>query len=356
MAVILDGKKVCICLPLIGLFLCCLYSILLKEPKTLFASRGSKGGDELLKGDSDINNSLSWEFDNPVGLWSSSAAGKNTEKWNELVSKESNEHIVQKRLPNAIIIGVKKGGTRALLEFLRIHPRIKACPWEVHFFDTDKNYQLGLDWYREQMPESHSDDITIEKTPAYFVRDKVPQRVYEMSKTVKLIVIVRNPVDRAISDYVQVTQRRHGVLPPFEKYITKDKTEKALRTSIGLLRIGVYVKHLRNWLKYFPISQFHFVNGDELISNPAKELQTVEKFLNIEPLIKKDNFYINQTKRFPCVSTSFKVKKGNSGCLSEAKGRRHPYVRNDIRKLLENYFRPYNEEFYKEVGRDFYWS
>lgn len=82
----------------------------------------------------------------------------------------------------------------------------------------------------------------------------------------------------------------------------------------------------------------------------------MEKFLNIEPLIKKDNFYINQTKRFPCVSTSFKVKKGNSGCLSEAKGRRHPYVRNDIRKLLENYFRPYNEEFYKEVGRDFHWS
>ena len=52
----------------------------------------------------------------------------------------------QKRLPDAIIIGVKKGGTRALLEFLRIHPDIRAPGPEPHFFD--RNYHLGLDWYR----------------------------------------------------------------------------------------------------------------------------------------------------------------------------------------------------------------
>lgn len=355
MAVCLDGKKVCICLPLTGLLLCCLYSILLKEPKTRFASRDFKGGDDLFEVNSYVNNSMSLEYDDPARRLSSSAIGKNTEQWNERVSKGRSKHIEQKRLPNAIIIGVKKGGTRALLEFLKIHPKIKACPWEVHFFDTDKNYELGLDWYREQMPESYKGDITVEKTPAYFVRDKVPQRVYRMSKSVKLIAIVRNPVERAISDYVQVTHRRHGVLPPFERYVTNDKTGKVLRTSIGLIRIGVYVKHLRNWLKYFPISQLHFVNGDDLITNPAKELQAVEKFLNIEPFIKKENFYINQTKRFPCISRSFKLKKENSGCLSESKGRPHPSIRSDIRKLLEDYFRPYNEEFYKEVGRDFHW-
>lgn len=51
-----------------------------------------------------------------------------------------------KKLPQAVIIGVKKGGTRALLEFLRVHPDIRAVGAEPHFFD--RNYQQGLDWYR----------------------------------------------------------------------------------------------------------------------------------------------------------------------------------------------------------------
>lgn len=53
---------------------------------------------------------------------------------------------VQKRFPQAIIIGVKKSGTRALLEFLRINPAIKAPGPEVHFFD--RNFDKGFDWYR----------------------------------------------------------------------------------------------------------------------------------------------------------------------------------------------------------------
>ena len=54
--------------------------------------------------------------------------------------------VGNKNLPDAIIIGVKKGGTRALLEFLRIHPDVRAPGPEPHFFD--RNYHLGLDWYR----------------------------------------------------------------------------------------------------------------------------------------------------------------------------------------------------------------
>ena len=55
-------------------------------------------------------------------------------------------HRSKKRLPKILIIGVKKGGTRALMEFLRVHPDIRATGPEVHFFD--RNYHFGLDWYR----------------------------------------------------------------------------------------------------------------------------------------------------------------------------------------------------------------
>ncbi|CAM9154698.1 unnamed protein product, partial [Lampetra fluviatilis] len=51
-----------------------------------------------------------------------------------------------KKLPDAIIIGVKKGGTRALLEFIRVHPDVRAVGAEPHFFD--RNYDRGLEWYR----------------------------------------------------------------------------------------------------------------------------------------------------------------------------------------------------------------
>lgn len=51
-----------------------------------------------------------------------------------------------KRLPQAIIVGVKKGGTRAVLEFIRVHPEVRAMGTEPHFFD--RNYEMGLDWYR----------------------------------------------------------------------------------------------------------------------------------------------------------------------------------------------------------------
>lgn len=349
MAAWLDGRKVCLVLPLLGLLLFCFYSIMLKEPKTRYNRMHFANNDDILFDlEVNINKSTSDEYKLSTHMWYSRT------RTNDTVTRERS--LLRRRLPNSIIIGVRKGGTRALLEFLKIHPRIKACAAEVHFFDNNKNYQLGLNWYRRQMPESRPEDITIEKTPAYFVTAEAPERVYKMSPTIKLIVIVRDPTERAISDYVQVSFKKHGMLPPFEKFITEDEEQKVLRTSIGTVQIGVYTEHLRNWLKHFPISQLHFASMEELTTNPAKELQAVEKFLNIEPFIKKDHFYINQTKRFPCFSGYVDgKKKRNSGCLSESKGRPHPSVRDDIRKLLQDYYRPYNEKLYKEVQRDFRW-
>ena len=342
----LDARKVFL-VALLGLSLVFIYSITWKKPERRF--QRLNGDHILFDADNDTNNT---PYGGSVETLSSRTIEGDEEQWNELEDSSK----VRKRLPNAIIIGVRKGGTRALLEFLKIHPKIKACPVEVHFFDNSKTYHLGLDWYREKMPKSQADEITIEKTPAYFVTDKVPERLHQMSSTVKMIVIVRDPTERAISDYVQVLYKKHGILPQFEKFITKGNAEKVLRTSISAVQIGVYVEHLKRWLEYFRLSQIHFVSGEELTSNPAKELQAVEKFLNIEPFIKEEHFYINQTKRFPCLTSLVEnKKKKNWGCLSESKGRPHPPIRDDIRKLLQDYYRPYNEEFYKLVGRDFHW-
>ena len=72
-----------------------------------------------------------------------------------------------------LIIGVRKCGTRALLEMLNLHPRIQKAAGEVHFFDRDENYLKGLEWYRRKMPHSFRGQITIEKSPSYFVTPEV---------------------------------------------------------------------------------------------------------------------------------------------------------------------------------------
>jgi hypothetical protein len=145
------------------------------------------------------------------------------------------------RLPQCIIIGARKCGTRALLEFLSIHSRVQIAKDEVHFFDEESKYTLGLDWYRQQMPYSESDQVTIEKTPAYFVTDPAIERIRQMNSSIKLIVIVRDPVTRLVSDYAQLNANKlakgEKPLRSFEQMVLLpngdvDINYKPVRTSI----------------------------------------------------------------------------------------------------------------------------
>uniref|UniRef100_A0A8D0C4I6 Sulfotransferase n=1 Tax=Salvator merianae TaxID=96440 RepID=A0A8D0C4I6_SALMN len=96
-----------------------------------------------------------------------------------------------RRIPHTIIIGVRKGGTRALLEMLDVHPNIVVAATEVHFFDWDENYVKGIDWYRSLMPFSYENQITIEKTPGYFTSPQAPERIHDMNSSIKLVIPAR---------------------------------------------------------------------------------------------------------------------------------------------------------------------
>ena len=87
--------------------------------------------------------------------------------------------MIQKRLPDVILIGVMKGGTRALLTYLSMYPQVAACNFEVEFFAN--KYDKGLQWYKEQMPWSSPNQLTMEKSPVYFVTPTVPKRIYHMN-------------------------------------------------------------------------------------------------------------------------------------------------------------------------------
>ncbi|CAK6969671.1 heparan sulfate glucosamine 3-O-sulfotransferase 3B1b [Scomber scombrus] len=256
-----------------------------------------------------------------------------------------------KKLPQAIIIGVKKGGTRALLEFLRVHPDIRAVGAEPHFFD--RNYENGLEWYRELMPKTLEGQITMEKTPSYFVTREAPARISAMSRDTKLIVVVRDPVTRAISDYTQTLSKKPDI-PSFESLTFKNRTTGLIDTSWSAIQIGIYAKHLDNWLQYFPMGQILFVSGERLISDPAGELGRVQDFLGLKRIITDKHFYFNQTKGFPCLKKAEGSSKPH--CLGKTKGRTHPNINPEVVQRLRDFYRPFNMKFYQMTGHNFGWD
>ncbi|XP_072311677.1 heparan sulfate glucosamine 3-O-sulfotransferase 3B1-like [Eucyclogobius newberryi] len=256
-----------------------------------------------------------------------------------------------KKLPQAIIIGVKKGGTRALLEFLRVHPDIRAVGAEPHFFD--RNYDNGLEWYRELMPKTLEGQITMEKTPSYFVTREAPARISAMSRGTKLIVVVRDPVTRAISDYTQTLSKKPDI-PSFESLTFKNRTTGLIDTSWSAVQIGIYAKHLDNWLQYFPMEQLLFVSGERLISDPAGELGRVQDFLGLKRIITDKHFYFNQTKGFPCLKKAEGSSKPH--CLGKTKGRTHPNIDPEVVQRLRDFYRPFNLKFYQMTGHNFGWD
>ena len=203
------------------------------------------------------------------------------------------------------------------------------------------------------MPTTLDGQITMEKTPSYFVTKNVPGRIYNMSKNVKLILVVRDPVTRALSDYAQTSSKRDDV-KPFEQMAFLDNSTGLVDTSWGAIRIGVYAKHLERWLKYFPLSQIHIVNGEKLISDPAGVMAKVQSFIGLKPVITEKHFYFNTTKGFPCLKKP--EGSGRPHCLGKTKGRPHPKVNPQVLQRLRDFYRPFNQKFYQMTGTDFGWT
>lgn len=193
---------------------------------------------------------------------------------------------LKRRAPDFIIIGVRKCGTRALLSMMGLHPQVVSAGPEVHYFDRDENYMRGLDWYISQMAPARVGQFTGEKSPSYFIVSGVPARLKNFSKTVgkrtKLLLVVREPVSRVVSDFTQGLAQRGINLSEVER-INADFSRKALtpdgrvNRNWSAIKISLYCVHLSRWFKLFDRSDIYIINGDNLIDSPAKEMTKVCK-------------------------------------------------------------------------------
>ena len=258
---------------------------------------------------------------------------------------------LSRKLPSSIIIGVKKGGTKAIISMLDAHPHITAAKGEVHYFDRDLNYELGKEWYLQRMPLTSKDSVCIEKSPSYFVVPSVPERILKLKSDVKLLLVVRDPVTRTISDYTQLDAKRamkKRPRPSFDKTVMADGK---IKTSNNIIKVSLYDVHFKRWLKSFPVDSILVVNGDQLVSDPYSVLAQVEGFLKVPKYFAKEMFYYNKTKGFYC----WKTANNSTNCLGSSKGRKHPEVSEETVNKLRNYFRPHIKSFCTMANVSFNW-
>jgi hypothetical protein len=202
-------------------------------------------------------------------------------------------------LPNFIVIGAQRAGTTSLFNVLSAHPDITpSVVKEVHFFDL--NYDKGLDWYRSHFPyrswKRYPDHhLWGEASPYYLFEPRVPQRIHDVLPDVKLIASLRNPIDRAYSDYQRQVLLGHEKLS-FEEAVeiemdrisgevdrlVREPAYKSLayRRHSYLTR-GVYSDQLERWLSVFPRKQIHITSAEDFFSDMTTVLNSVTGFLGL---------------------------------------------------------------------------
>ena len=215
------------------------------------------------------------------------------------------------------------------------------------------------------MPYSNEHQITIEKTPKYLVDKRVASRVFLMNPKIKLIVVLRNPVIRAVSEYVQsqANKKKRHIFTRSSNLNDSMKFQQMLyeaspngsriKTNWPIVRNGVYIEHIKHWLKYFPIEQFLFINGEDLIKDPILEIDMVQDFLGLSRAIKREHFVHNKRKGFACIVKPLDSKQIK--CLSDEKGRTHPSIDPLILQDLNNFYRPYNEMLFSLLNQTQWW-
>ena len=203
--------------------------------------------------------------------------------------------------PNFVIIGAMKAGTTSLYEYINQHPQVLPCAQkEVHFFVH--HYEKGLDWYRSHFPPIANDVnyLTGEASPGYLC-NTVQQKVKDTFPNVKLIAILRNPVERAISHYYHNV--KHGIEKrSFEAAMTAEteaisslsdinlvKETKNWSKQQGYLFTGLYVYFLQKWMATFDRKQLLVVQSEHLYQRSPETMKDVFDFLEL-PAFASDKY------------------------------------------------------------------
>lgn len=202
-------------------------------------------------------------------------------------------------LPTFIIAGATKAGTTSLYEYLKPHPEIcMALIKEPCFFTRKRHassYNNGLTWYENLFSHCGTAKERGEASTVYMIRDDSAALIYKALPDIKLIFMLRDPVDRMYSQFWSDKKLKGIKLDNFEKLVAKNHPfiQEFLYNSR-------YEIHLKRFLSIFPMDQIFVYLFDDMILNPQKFLQTVYKNLDVNPNFFPPNIHkiYNPTQTF----------------------------------------------------------
>ena len=175
-----------------------------------------------------------------------------------------------------MLIGAMKSGTTALSESLSAHPEVCfSTIKEPGFFNTTANWHAELDRYHRLFDPAPG-QLCAEASTMYTRLQDWPQtaeRLYAYNPELKLIYIMRHPVQRMISHYAHRKGHGHKTLPP----------EQALLRNPGYINTSRYALQLRPYLELFGREQVLPLIFEQYLHDPAATLTTVAEFLDIDP-------------------------------------------------------------------------
>jgi hypothetical protein len=250
-------------------------------------------------------------------------------------------------LPSVLLIGAQRSGTTSLFNYLVRHPAVlPPLGKEIHYFDL--HYALGVRWYRGRFPFTwrlRAGGITIDASPYYLLHPLAPERAARLLPDVKLVAVLRHPVDRAFSHYQHEVRDGRETLS-FEEAIEREDQrlageEERLRDEPGYysfnhhrysyVRRGLYLEQLRRWTARFPRERLLVLQSEALFREPAKVIGRVQDFLGLP-----------------------QHRSGRYEPFYQGNYDRH--IPAELRRRLVHYFEPHNRELYRWLGEEFDWA
>ena len=252
-------------------------------------------------------------------------------------------------LPDFIIVGAQKAGTTSLFRYLTSHPQIKV-PFktkEIHFFDggleSEDNYKKGLKWYKSHfaLKSKMNNKLTYEASPLYLFHPCAPKRIKKDIPDVKIIILLRNPVERTISHYFHELRKGREQLAPDDAFRKEEDRLKGVfenkrYKSKEFLNYtyksrSKYEEQIRRYLEIFPDQNILILKSELLFNRPKITLKKICNFLNIETTYQFNN-----------------LKPKNIGDNKEE-------INEDTYNYLSDFFESYNKKLKSLLGEDFDW-
>jgi len=269
-------------------------------------------------------------------------------------------------LPDFLVIGAPKAGTTSLAAHLAAHPGVHVAPQkEVDFFQ--RNWDRGLDWYRAQFAAAQPGQIAGEATPWYLAHPLAPQRIAQVIPQVRMVALLRNPADRAYSQFWW--QRAHRTeTRSFEQAVADEMRDPALHPRgmpMGYLACSRYMEQVRRVLEHFPREALLVLLMEDLSRDATATFAAVCRHIGADDGVVPGNVDRRYNAAFEFRSMRLwramrryrawkRLGHPLANRLDQLNRRRisYPPMSAEARRQLVDYFGPFNAELAAWLGRD----